>query len=248
MVLVVRCAMMLLAVSEINFGGKERPELHKRITDMIPNEMGQEDLEEYFECDKIFGYATRPILSESSWMTMRRTYHEMVGPDKCSIVPFSETENGFHVPYEVKEAPPGKGRGIFATTNIRKGTLVHDSNSAVFVDGTSFRRYLAHLPNHLACEAMQFHYVYYFGDDEHDANAHAINGTAYIVLVMDEGSLMNEDYIEPNTGCMREWTKDVTGGCGGGDGLYFATRDIAAGEELVCTYSDLGDGDTHPLW
>jgi hypothetical protein len=192
------CGVLLLGltftIGDGSVNGLSGPELNKRIMDMIPSDMNHNDMEDYFKCDEIFGNAAaRPILSTSSWMTMRRTYNEMVGPEDKSTIepPLSATaENGYQVPIEVKEAP-GKGRGVFATTNIRKGTLIHkaERHTALFEDGISFRRYLAHLPNHLACEVLQFAFTWIESEEI---------GTPYIVVDLDESRLVNEPDYGPN--------------------------------------------------
>jgi hypothetical protein len=236
------------SVIALGLNGMSGPELLGRLDDMMTSKMDVFELEGYFGCNEIFGKAIRPTPSKSAWMTMRTTYHEMVGPEKSTIAPLSATEDGWYVPYEVKEAP-FKGRGVFATTKISKGTLIYDPTRqlARFVDGKSFRSFLALLPNNLACEAMQLHYLDYFGGAK-DEPAGEKKGVYYICAELDEGGLTNEPNWsdkEINAGCNPELAKGYPDGC---ENLDFATRDIEAGEELVCNYDELGWGHMHPLW
>ncbi|KAL7527481.1 hypothetical protein ACHAXR_001979 [Thalassiosira sp. AJA248-18] len=60
-------------------------------------------------------------------------------------------------PYYAKHSK-GKGRGLFASRDIKKDELVHDGtkDTVVFPDGKSFRRYAFSLPRRYACELIHW--------------------------------------------------------------------------------------------
>uniref|UniRef100_A0A7S3V5V9 Uncharacterized protein n=1 Tax=Chaetoceros debilis TaxID=122233 RepID=A0A7S3V5V9_9STRA len=96
-----------------------------------------EDLEEYFECDLD---APRPIISQSTWRHARELYHAGANNHPSKVL-----SDGFFVPVEAKKAP-GKGRGIFATEDIEKGTLIwNPSRTAHVTTPAAFKEYLMQL-------------------------------------------------------------------------------------------------------
>ncbi len=116
---------------------------------------------------------------------MRDAYRRIVGPEHSSILPTNE-KNGLHVPYKVDYVNDEKGRGVFATAPIKKGTLVwssHKRQSARFFDGDSYRQFVATVPVDLACDIMQFSYVQDFGPPHSPELA--------ICTDLDEGALVS---------------------------------------------------------
>jgi hypothetical protein len=193
---------------------------------------------EQFHCDDMFASGPRPIPTQESWIIMRDAYRRIVGPEHSSILPTDE-KNGLHVPYKVDYVNDEKGRGVFATAPIKKGTLVwssHKRQSARFFDGDSYRQFVAAVPVDLACDIMQFSYVQDFGPPHSPELA--------ICTDLDEGALINEQIhdwdVEANVGCMLRQSYKHPGGC---KENFFALRDINAGEELVVDYANFAIPD-----
>jgi hypothetical protein len=217
-------------------------EFVKRLDDMSNPKMDTiSELKAYFGCQELFGYDTRPILTKSEWQKMREIYCEVVGEEHCltTVNPFSKTLTGFFVPFRVSEAP-GKGRGVFSTSNIKAGDIIYtsDKQSARFFGGDSFRQFLALLPSYLNCEIMEWQYLENYGADGQSQR---------IVVELDEGSLVNakDESFKQNMGCDAEAAKDFPDGC---KGTYWAVRDIAAGDEFIMSYGDMGHAHQHAEW
>lgn len=191
-----------------------------------------DDIWLHLDCDGIFE-TTRPIHSNETWVMLRNTYRNLVGPEASSISPSDET-NGFKVPYKALIAPGNKGRGVFAAAPIKKGSLVwtsHKHQSAQFHDGDAYRQFLGALPADLACDVIQWAYV----EDLGTANFPKLT----ICVDLDEGTLVNTQWYdtdpENNIGCVLEQSDKYPGGC---KENLFALRDIDAGEEFLVDYGD----------
>eukprot|EP00978_Attheya_sp_CCMP212_P033199 scaffold132954_cov27-Attheya_sp.AAC.1 len=92
------------------------------------------------------------IPDTETWMIMRKLYQDIVG-EKSTIAPLSN-ESGMKVPFYVAHVP-GKGRAVFASQPVKKGTLVWDERQqGDFFDGDSFRKFLVSLPTELRCDAL----------------------------------------------------------------------------------------------
>ena len=82
------------------------------------------------QCDAI-AYENRPIHDASTWRQLRSTYEDVVGPERSSIALASrglDTESSFTTPFAAEESTllrveeiPGKGRGLVASRDIKKG-------------------------------------------------------------------------------------------------------------------------------
>jgi hypothetical protein len=164
------------------------------------------------------------------WGMLRNFYRTIVGPQKSSILSTND-KNGFYVPYQAAMAP-GKGRGVFSTSFIQKGTRVwtsHQHQSARFHDGHSYRRFLGAIPEGMACDVLQWAYVQDLGT-ENERNL-------TICADLDEGSLINmgewDGDADSNVGCIPELADTYAGGC---KENLFALRDIQPGEEILVDY------------
>ncbi|KAL3939559.1 MAG: hypothetical protein SGBAC_005746 [Bacillariaceae sp.] len=172
-------------------------------------------------------YAFVALRNETEWATMRSAYIATVGPRKASIQ--LSYGSGFRVPIKVGHSP-GRGRGVFATTDIPKGTLVWASVfTATFEEGYQFRMFLSVLPDDMVCDLLFWCYTFKDGRDH------------VIACDLDESSLFNhaDHGFEYNVGEIKvaEAQGEQKRKAGDVDSA-FALRDIELGEELVTAYDE----------
>jgi hypothetical protein len=189
----------------------------------------RKEMKKYLDCKSV-NQATRPVHSHETWVHLRRLYRQTVGPEQ-STISSNDTLDGFDgVPIQAAYSP-GKGRGIFATGNIKKDTrvwtLMHQS--ARFPDGASYRKFLASVPPDMACDLLKFGYIEDMGEEGQPDLALRVD--------LDEASYTNtagwDDDVEANIGCPPELE--------GSDDCEFneyALRDIFEGEEIYSNYID----------
>jgi SET domain-containing protein len=127
----------------------------------------------------------------------------------------SSQPNGFKVSYEVRETSDGRGKGLYATHAIPKGTLIWKYG-----------------PNNIRCfqggQQVQSHLATISTDDDRRywlSHIYCFNGSA--IEILDDGKLWNHSH-DPNTGSEPRLDGDSES--------TYATRDIAAGEELLDDY------------
>jgi len=186
---------------------------------MFLRSLWMEDLKRFLKCHEI-PLAGRPIYSDLEWMQARNWYRTIVGFG-VEEEEEEEEKNGFHVPFEVKQME-GKGRGIFATSDIEEGTLIWNAvNRLDFYDGTDYKKFLFGLDRGFACDVLIWAYVHYF------------DGELIISVDMDAGSFCNDGGWDANMGCYIRFAQDVEGGCRDN---FFALEDITAGDEILCDY------------
>jgi hypothetical protein len=165
------------------------------------------------------------IHNQTAWVHMRAAYVAIVGPNDAS---FNLTYgSGMKVPFKIGHSP-GRGRGVFATEDIRKGTLVwHGISTAAFTSGVQFRKFLASLPDVFACDLMIWCYT-----------SHDEKNVPFIECDLDEASLFNsnDNGAEYTIGCFQSMVENYPRDC---FDVAYALRDITAGEEFVTSYDDL---------
>ena len=199
-----------------------------------------------------------PLTSEE-WLDLRKKYQQALvkggaapsssslaeGWDEPGTVGFSIMES-----LEIRTSP-GKGRGMYATQMIPKGTKIWDSRyRAVFPNECSAKHFFAGLSNQLACDAMFWGYTNNFYG----------NGLQYM-FDLDGHGYINHDSKDPNAIHHFEEEMDQDryaiarllpwGGSLSNDperwqarnrpgayGLY-ALRDIQAGEEILYDYNEI---------
>ena len=173
-----------------------------------------DELYDLFDCGSFYN-TERPINSDEEWSHAIDQYRAVVGEDTS----IESCGNGFNVSYEVQQFD-GKGRGVVALEDIKMGQIVYQmKNTAVFGDGESYRQFLFRLDKGFACDVF-VHWAYVYEEED---------GEVYIGVDLDPGSYMNDadhplEVKERNVDCST--------------GMGHATRDISAGEELICSYSD----------
>ena len=120
-------------------------------------EWGLRSMRRKFNCEEHFSHP-RPLYTSEQWDYMRRVYQAAVlGLDPQQLQQQPPPEPSFRVPYQVRQDPE-KGRGIFATRKITKGTVIWTAaRTASFEDGASYRKFLFSVGDDgLACDIMQW--------------------------------------------------------------------------------------------
>jgi hypothetical protein len=121
------------------------------------------DIHHGFKCGEHANDMDKPLPDMEFWTYYRNVYKNVVDKDVVQfddpILPtegYTLTANGEKQPYYAKKSP-GKGRGLFASRDIKKGEVVHDgTNSDVIMSGKDFRRFLFALPQKMACDATEW--------------------------------------------------------------------------------------------
>lgn len=216
---------------------------------------------DYFACADILpGYAT--IFQEGEYIikvenhtldpfqiqNLTGMWDEMVTKYKAEVnlSPKGSSENVMVVPSEIGDAGSDKGRGVFVTEKVPKGSLVINTDSdsiGIFKDGHTWRKYVATLPAYTACNVIEWSWIQDFAlDDKNDVR----NGLT-IMTAWDESNLLNnadwEDSEEdPNVRCgtpPKGWPEEE-GNDQWGPCLfhYYAIQDIEAGDEILMAYSE----------
>ena len=151
---------------------------------------------------------------------------DIVGGTESTIGPPESEYNGFSRPYRVGHTD--HGRGIYAKTDIPKGSLVwHNIRTAAFSEGQQFREFVMTLPRELGCDVLQWSY--------------AMGKKIYCDL--DEGSFCNDGRSKGSNIDIDEVASAKFIAKAGVQ--LFATRDIKEGEELLCNYHSFLNGDWH---
>lgn len=178
-------------------------------------------------CKALWSDGASSIWDLATFKMLQDTYRTVVPRDKWSI--FTSPTSGLMVPFEIRQTP-GKGRGIYATAHIPKGTeICNPVQHAVFPGEASFRHFLSSLTWELACDILQWAYVEEAQDHEY-----------MVVVELDPCSLMNH---APGDGAN-------TGPVTAGSDMEFqvALRDIGPGEELVEDYSAFDNVEDNLPW
>jgi hypothetical protein len=154
-------------------------------------------------CDEILKLP-RPIYSKENWQKFYDIWKKHGGRGDPDFVT-SDAPPDFVRPTEAGETDDGKGRGVFATSDIKKGEMIYGqtTNYAYFSNGYSFQRFLEALTDDgEACDIMKFSWP---------QSGFGPNGETAIVCVMDENSFMNDGGAEKsNFGCIGEEEEDCS--------------------------------------
>lgn len=150
--------------------------------------------------------AKQRIPNQETWMLLRRAYCEAMGDEEWD--PEEWKKDGMKVPNEIR-MDPVRGRGVFVTKNIAKGTRVYVAKQTVeFEKREQLVTFLEALPWEYQCDVLLWAYP-------------VEEGEAWVDL--DAGSFINHADTE----------EEINMSKGG-----YATRDIRKGEALLMNYSE----------
>lgn len=177
------------------------------------------EMYEHHNCEVHAHDPNKTLTSPESWLRLRQLFWNFVGlPDAahCEAGP-----HDFVFPYHARLSP-GRGRGIFASRDIRVNETVHSGwgNTAFFQNGDTWRRFVMTLPTpEMSCDVMEWTWM---------QRIRPHSGQFVLCMDMDSGSLMNDGYDEWNSTVKRTKTDTSLD--------YVASRDIQKNEEIMFDY------------
>ncbi|KAL7442908.1 hypothetical protein ACHAXH_009022 [Discostella pseudostelligera] len=180
------------------------------------------DIRNHFNCDEHAYDQNKPLPSLAEWTFLRKQMKLLVDPRLNLEDPVPPTQGyslgntGAPPPYYAQRSER-KGRGLFASRDIKKGELVQDGPHSfiVFPDALSFRRLVFALPRKSACDITEWAWHQELTP----------GGRLTIVVDTNTAALMNSS-PEPNIA-----PKTDT------DTKLYAVRDIRKGEEIYYDYN-----------
>jgi len=205
-----------------------------------------------FESQDFENTSFENIHTIETWKTFNRIYNEIIADargdpelEQDSTIPPTFGKHGFQFPIEIK-FDRAVGRGVYALTDIPKGSLLYlSTNNAAFLHGQTFRNFMKALPSKLACDVVIWSFVRWVSLESEENDRHMV------CVDLDEGSFINsannkddynmalgnDDGIGYDEGTEEE-NRQLWFGC---KMKFWASRDIRAGEEIRADYSDFAE-------
>lgn len=221
---------------------------------------GKMEIYEQLECpgmndDGMYkGTSFEKFHNNETWKTFNKIYNQVISAAQQDddlkqdpTIPSEFGTHGFQFPIEIK-IREAVGRGVYAKTDIPKGSLLYIStNNAAFHNGQTYRNFIKALPTKLACDVMIWAFVRWVSlETEHDDK--------HMVCVdLDEGSFVNSAdstdsfnmALGNDSGALYgdlspDDQSDLWHGC---KMKFYAAREIKAGEEILAAYGDFAETD-----
>ena len=175
------------------------------------------------------------LYTVEDFQMMRDTYIQYVDRSYKFDDPVPPTEGySLHVkgtpqPYYAKKQHVADGgqRGLYASRDIHKGELVHNGTKSdvSFPNANAYRRFLFGLPKReMGCDVTEWTWTQQQGE----------NGPLKLMTGFTISILINEGWTDEDVNVLPE--SDVSP-------LFYSTRDIQKGEELLTTYETLYSTD-----
>ncbi|KAL7510211.1 hypothetical protein ACHAXN_007107 [Cyclotella atomus] len=167
---------------------------------------------------------------------------------EVDLSPSGSSKKVVVVPAEIGDAGSDKGRGIFVTEKVTKGTLVINTDSdtiGIFKDGHTWRKFVATLPPYTGCNVIEWSWVQEFHLEDKDD----IRNGLTIMTAWDESNLLNnadwtDSEEDPNVKCgtpPEGWPEKEGGEWGPCLFHYYAIKDLEVGEEILMAYGEFED-------
>jgi len=188
------------------------------------------DVRHHFKC-RAYAREKKAIPTLEDWQLFRKKYKEAVDPTATFDDPVPPTM-GYSFGYEGGPPPfyaahGDRGRGLFASRDIKKGELVHDGTTSdiIFADGMAWRRYIFSLSRERACDVVEWSWTMKRGH------------STILVSAMDISILLNGgDNGEFNGGRLYECRDCNVNPKSSASSKFFAVQNIAKGAELLTDY------------
>jgi len=185
---------------------------------------------EHYGCKAQAEDKSKPIPSLAQWLFLRKQYKEFVD-DKIAFDDPVPPTLGYSFGREVSlgdndktitipppfyaKLDPERGRGLYASRDIKRGELVHhwSGHDVTFPDAYAFRQYIFSLPKRMACDVVEWAWSRKLSESGPDAICLSIN----IASLMNSGG-PGQVNVSINTS-----TSDS----------FYALRDIRKDEEIL---------------
>lgn len=179
---------------------------------------------EHFYCQAYARDQTKPLPTLRDWQLFRSTYRKLVDDTRAfddAVAPTMgySLEDGGPPPFYAGHTVDGKGRGIFASRDIKEGELTHDGargSNVAFPDAASWRRFVFALPRNRACDVIDWTWTQQLADDGQYRIVSAMD-----ISVLHNGGRGKDANVNPNSATSMK---------------FYATRDIKKDEELLYNY------------
>lgn len=186
--------------------------------------LGFYSIRRHFKCHQHAWDQSKPLPTIAEWKFLREKYQEIVDAEATfdDVVPPTlgykfDPEAPIPPPYYAKHAP-GKGRGLFASRDIKKGEKVHHGESHVmFPDGMSWRRFIFSLPRKKACDMIDWTWT----QNTSDGKLRIFTAMNIAIFFNGADSELGDANVDPSSDSSH---------------ILWALRDIKKGEELLHTY------------
>ncbi len=155
----------------------------------------------YDEDGKRIDSKSLPIYTDEQWAHFRKIWRAQGGKDmkyKKDDRRRSHAPPDFVPPFKAGQTKNGKGRGVFATRDIKKGEMTYGGSKhyIFFKTGHDYRRFLDAFDDEMSCDLMKFVWPQKYIGPKNEA---LIWGT------MSDNALMNDGgKKKANTGCPKD--------------------------------------------
>mmetsp|Transcript_20853 Transcript_20853/g.31800 ORF Transcript_20853/g.31800 Transcript_20853/m.31800 type:complete len:293 (-) Transcript_20853:218-1096(-) len=187
----------------------------------------------HFSCNA-FDYVLFKPPSMKEWQMILDAYNKEVDssykfddivPPTQGYFSFEEISGSLGAPpFYAKSSNMGIRRGLFASRDMRKGEVVHDGTDSdvVFPDAMAYRRFVFALPRKAACDITEWTW----------AQRLEQNGPMKIMLAINISAMLSTwqstGFTSEDANVLPEPESE-----GSTSHLYYATRDIKRGEEIL---------------
>ena len=154
----------------------------------------------YDEDGKRIDSKSLPIYTDEQWAYFRKIWSAQGGQDPSKEYKENDRRRSrappdLVPPFKAGQTKDGKGRGVFATRDIKKGEMTYGGTKSYifFTTGHDYRRFLDALDDETACDLMKFTWPQKNVGPKHEP---------LIWGPMDDNAFMNDGGKErANTGC-----------------------------------------------
>jgi hypothetical protein len=176
----------------------------------------------HFDCDEYAEDLVKPLPTLKDWEYLRSKYIEIVDNHAVFDDPVPPTdgytfdENG-SPPYYASHGE--RGRGLFASRNIKKGEIIHDGKKSdvEFPGGETWRKFVFSLPRNRACDVIEWSWT----QKKSRSGKYRLFSAMNISILFNGAEDIHNVNVKPASSVSTR---------------FYASRDIQKGEELLYDY------------